>query len=286
MNTSSATEANDSGPQRLGASGSAAQESLADRLTLTGVGQMYSSGSSEVVALARTDLTIDPGEFVCLVGPSGCGKTTLLQIIAGFLEPTEGTVMIGSAHIDGPSPERGVVFQAATLYPWLSVRRNVEFGPKMRGVPKQERENKASAMLDLVGLTGFGERRPYELSGGMQQRAQIARVLVNDPRLILMDEPYGALDPLTRERLQVELLGIWRRERKTIIFVTHSVEEAVFLSTRVLVMSARPGRISIDRRIELPGDTPDGVRSPAVIATPEFQQLKLELAEAIYAAHD
>lgn len=260
-------------------------DSLADRLTLTDVGQTYAAGADEVVALAPMDLTIDPGEFVCLVGPSGCGKTTLLQIIAGFLQPTRGTVMIGSSHIRGPAPERGVVFQAPTLYPWLSVQHNVEFGLRMRGVPKAQRSAKAAAMLDLVGLGGFGARRPYELSGGMQQRAQIARVLVNDPRVILMDEPYGALDPLTRERLQVELLTLWRREKKTIVFVTHSVEEAVFLSTRVLVMSARPGRVTIDRRIELPGDTADGVRSPEVIATPEFQQLKLELAEAIYNAH-
>ncbi len=256
-----------------------------DTLTLTDVGQTYGTPSDEVVALSPMDLTIDAGEFVCLVGPSGCGKTTLLQIIAGFIEPTQGTVMIGSQHIRGPAPERGVVFQAPTLYPWLTVSRNVEFGLKMRGMGKQEREAKAAAMLETVGLDGFGGRRPYELSGGMQQRAQIARVLVNDPRVILMDEPYGALDPLTRERLQVELLTLWRRERKTIIFVTHSVEEAVFLSTRVLVMSARPGRVTIDRRIELPGDSDDSVRSPEVIATPEFQQLKLELAEAIYHAH-
>ncbi|GAB2661018.1 ABC transporter ATP-binding protein [Gordonia jinhuaensis] len=258
---------------------------LRNRLTLTAVGQTYSSGSDEVVALAPTDLTIDPGEFVCLVGPSGCGKTTLLQIIAGFLEPTSGTVMMGSTHVRGPSPDRGVVFQAPTLYPWMSVRGNVEFGPRSRGVGKAQRREMADTMLETVGLTGFGDRRPYELSGGMQQRAQIARVLVNNPRIILMDEPYGALDPLTRERLQVELLSLWRRERKTVIFVTHSVEEAVFLSTRVLVMSARPGRVIIDRRIELPGDGPEVVRSPAVIATSEFQQLKLELAEAIYAAH-
>jgi NitT/TauT family transport system ATP-binding protein/taurine transport system ATP-binding protein len=150
---------------------------------------------------------------------------------------------------------------------------------------KEQRRKKADAMLDLVGLTGFGARRPYELSGGMQQRAQIARVLVNDPRIILMDEPYGALDPMTRERLQVELLGLWRREQKTIVFITHSVEEAVFLSTRVLVMSSRPGRVIMDRRIELPGDSEDSVRDPAVTATPEFQNLKVEMAEAIYAAH-
>jgi taurine transport system ATP-binding protein len=254
-------------------------------LTLTGVGQTYTAGKDEVVAVQPTTLTIEPGEFVSLVGPSGCGKTTLLQMIAGFLAPTSGSIMIGKSVVKEPSPDRGVVFQAPTLYPWLSVQHNVEFGLRIRGMDKEQRRKKAEAMLELVGLTGFGARRPYELSGGMQQRAQIARVLVNDPRIILMDEPYGALDPLTRERLQVELLGLWRREKKTIVFITHSVEEAVFLSTRVLVMSSRPGRVIMDRRIELPGDSDDSVRDPAVTATPEFQNLKVEMAEAIYAAH-
>ena len=255
------------------------------RLTLTGVGQTYAAKGGEVVAVQPTDLTIEPGEFISLVGPSGCGKTTLLQMIAGFLEPTSGTITIGDDEIRGPSPDRGVVFQAPTLYPWLTVLGNVEFGLRVQGMAKDERRVKAEAILDLVGLSGFGGRRPYELSGGMQQRAQIARVLVNDPRIILMDEPYGALDPLTRERLQVELLSLWRRANKTVVFITHSVDEAVFLSTRVLVMSARPGRVIVDRRIDLPGDSAESVRDPSVSATPEFRQLKVELAEAIYAAH-
>lgn len=255
------------------------------RLTLVDVGQTYRSGAEDVTAVQPTSLTIEPGEFISLVGPSGCGKTTLLQMIAGFLTPTSGQIRIGDAVVKAPSPDRGVVFQAPTLYPWLSVVGNVEFGLRNQGMDRTTRRAKAEAMLELVGLTGFGGRRPYELSGGMQQRAQIARVLVNDPRIILMDEPYGALDPLTRERLQVELLTLWRRERKTIIFITHSVEEALFLSTRVLVMSARPGRVVLDRRITLPGDGPDTVRDPAVIATAEFHTLKVQLAEAIYAAH-
>lgn len=255
------------------------------RLTLVDVGQTYRSGGDDVTAVQPTSLTIEPGEFISLVGPSGCGKTTLLQMIAGFLAPTSGTIRIGDTVVKTPSPDRGVVFQAPTLYPWLSVLGNVEFGLRNQGIDKATRQQKAEAILETVGLTGFGERRPYELSGGMQQRAQIARVLVNDPRIILMDEPYGALDPLTRERLQVELLNLWRREHKTIIFITHSVEEALFLSTRVLVMSARPGRVVLDRRISLPGDNPDTVRDPSVIATPEFYRLKIELSEAIYAAH-
>ncbi|MCM6772303.1 ABC transporter ATP-binding protein [Nocardia sp. CDC159] len=256
-----------------------------DRVVLTGVSKTYDTASGATVALAPTDLIIEPGEFVSVVGPSGCGKSTLLNLLAGFLTPTAGSLLVGPDPVAGPGPERGVVFQSPTLYPWLSVRGNVEFGPKCRGVDRSTRRAEALRLLELVGLADSADKRPYELSGGMQQRAQIARVLANDPRIILMDEPYGALDQLTRERLQVELLRLWRRAGKTIVFVTHSVAEAVFLSTRVLVMSARPGRIIVDRRIELPGDTADGVRELAVTATPEFQALKSALAQAIYDAH-
>ncbi|AYF79132.1 ABC transporter ATP-binding protein [Nocardia yunnanensis] len=259
---------------------------LRDRVVLAEVSKTYDTPTGATVALAATDLVIEPGEFVSIVGPSGCGKTTLLQLLGGFLAPSTGSLLVGPDRIDGPGPERGVVFQAPTLYPWLSVRGNIEFGPKCRGVDRKTRRAAADRLLDLVGLTDFGDKRPYELSGGMQQRAQIARVLVNDPRIILMDEPFGALDQLTRERLQVELLRLWRSAGKTIVFVTHSVEEAVFLSTRVLVMSARPGRVIVDRRIELPDDDGVGVRDLAVTATPEFQALKTELAAAIHAAHD
>lgn len=257
-----------------------------ERVELTGVGKTYDTASGQTIALQPTDLTIEPGEFVSIVGPSGCGKTTLLRLVAGFEDPTEGVVEVGGARVTAPSADRGVVFQAPTLYPWLTVRGNVEFGPKVSGVGKTERREQAQKLLDLVGLGDFGDKRPYELSGGMQQRAQIARVLVNDPAIVLMDEPYGALDALTRERLQVDLLKIWREAGKTIVFITHSVEEAVFLSTRVLVMSARPGRVVIDRKVELPGDGPDTVRDPSVTATAEFQALRTELAAAIYAAHD
>ncbi|MEU6585557.1 ABC transporter ATP-binding protein [Nocardia sp. NPDC046763] len=256
-----------------------------DRVVPTGVSKTYETPSGSTVALSPTDLIIEPGEFVSIVGPSGCGKTTLLQLLGGFLEPSDGTLLVGHDPIGGPSPERGVVFQAPTLYPWLTVCGNVEFGPKCRGVDRKTRRAEAQRLLELVGLGDAGGKRPYELSGGMQQRAQIARVLINDPRIILMDEPFGALDQLTRERLQVELLRLWRESGKTIVFVTHSVEEAVFLSTRVLVMSARPGRIIVDREVVLPADDEAGVRNITVTATPEFQALKTELAKAIYAAH-
>ncbi|MEU1203998.1 ABC transporter ATP-binding protein [Nocardia sp. NPDC005825] len=256
-----------------------------DRVVLTEVSKTYDTPTGSTVALSPTDLVIEPGEFVSVVGPSGCGKTTLLRLFGGFLEPSTGTLLVGPDRVDGPSPERGVVFQSPTLYPWLTVRGNVEFGPKCRGVDKKERRVVADRLLELVGLGDVGGKRPYELSGGMQQRAQIARVLANDPRIILMDEPFGALDQLTRERLQVELLRLWREAGKTIVFVTHSVEEAVFLSTRVLVMSARPGRVIVDRAITLPGDDEAGARELAVTATPEFQAVKIELAQAIYEAH-
>ncbi|MFD7845746.1 ABC transporter ATP-binding protein [Nocardia sp. NPDC059764] len=254
-----------------------------DRAVLTEVSKVYDTPTGSTVALSPTDLVIEPGEFVSVAGPSGCGKTTLLQLLGGFLEPSTGTLLVGQDRVDGPSPERGVVFQSPTLYPWLTVRGNVEFGPKCRGVDKKARRVVADRLLELVGL-GDGGKRPHELSGGMQQRAQIARVLANDPRIILMDEPFGALDQLTRERLQVELLRLWREAGKTIVFVTHSVEEAVPVHPAP-VMSARPGRVIVDRAITLPGDDEDSVLELAVTATPEFQALKIELAQAIYEAH-
>jgi ABC-type nitrate/sulfonate/bicarbonate transport system ATPase subunit len=201
---------------------------------------------SLVQALERIDLNIEPGQFVCLAGPSGCGKTTLLRLIAGFMRPSEGAIRVDGERVCRPAAERGVVFQQPTLFPWLSVRKNVELGPKLRGIPAAERRQHADHFLSMVGLADFAERRPYELSGGMQQRAQIARVLTNDPDIVLMDEPFGALDALTRERLQNELLEIWRATGKTILFITHSVDEAVFLGSRVMVMSPRPGRIVLD----------------------------------------
>jgi taurine transport system ATP-binding protein len=203
-------------------------------------------GSAPVQAIDRVDLTIEPGEFVALAGPSGCGKSTLLRIIAGLQKPTTGSVLVGGSPVDGPGTGVGVVFQQPTLYPWMNVIDNVALGLKLRGVAKAERYEKAGHYLELVGLSDFAKHRHYELSGGMQQRAQIARVLAGEPSLILMDEPFSALDALTRERLQEELLSIWRRTGTTVLFITHGVDEAVFLGTRVLVMSPRPGRIVLD----------------------------------------
>jgi ABC-type taurine transport system ATPase subunit len=236
---------------------------------------------SLVQALERIDLTIEPGQFVCLAGPSGCGKTTLLRLLAGFMRPSEGAIRLDGERIRQPAAERGVVFQQPTLFPWLTVRKNVELGPRLRGVPSSQRREHADHFLSMVGLADFADRRPYELSGGMQQRAQIARVLTNDPDIILMDEPFGALDALTRERLQNELLQIWRATGKTILFITHSVDEAVFLGSRVLVMSPRPGRIVLDEPSLFSGSgaehEPDEIR-----ALPEFAQLAERVRAAIH----
>ncbi len=249
------------------------------RLAATGVTHDYVSGRERIHALDPIDLAIEPGEFVCLAGPSGCGKSTLLSLLAGFIFPTEGEITMDGEPITEPGWERGVVFQQPNLYPWLDVRRNVTFGPRMRGLAKEEWHERAERTLEMVGLEDFAARRPYELSGGMQQRAAIARVLVNEPMIMLMDEPFGALDALTRERMQEELLTIWRRTGRTIFFITHSVEEAVYLGTRVLVMSARPGRIVFDEPVSF-SRTGGAVRE--VRATPEFVETRERVAGAIY----
>jgi ABC-type taurine transport system ATPase subunit len=241
----------------------------------------YLSKGAQVLALADVDLDIAPGEFVCVAGPSGCGKTTLLQLLAGFLRPTEGAITADGVPVTAPGAERGVVFQQPNLYPWLSVLGNVEIGPRLRGVDKATRRADARRYLELVGLAEFVDRRPYELSGGMQQRCQIARVLANDPQIVLMDEPFGALDALTRERLQLELLTIWRETRKTIFFITHSVEEAIFLGTRVIVMSARPGRVVFDEQVDFSSQV--GRRLGSELRTlPEFIALRDRVSRKIY----
>lgn len=220
---------------------------------LTGLTHRFRHRGRAVDALDNINITIEPGEFVTLAGPSGCGKTTLLRLVAGFLPPSEGTITIGGRRVTSPGAERGVVFQQPTLLPWLTVRKNVELGPKLRGLSTAARRERAAHYLSLVGLEEAATRKPYELSGGMQQRCQIARVLANDPDIVLMDEPFGALDALTRERLQKEMRNIWRSTGKTFLFITHSIDEAVFLGSRVLVMSARPGHIVLDETSLLTG---------------------------------
>jgi taurine transport system ATP-binding protein len=241
------------------------------------VSQRYAGRGGDVLALDRVDLSVDPGELLCVVGPSGCGKSTLLSLIAGFAAPTAGEVLVDGEPVRGPSPARGVVFQRPDLYPWMTVRENVELGPRLRGVPRTRRRNLAERLLRQVGLAEFADHAPYELSGGMQQRAQIARVLANEPAIMLMDEPFGALDALTRERMQDDLLRLWRRSRQTVLFVTHSVEEAVYLGTRVVVMSPRPGRIVLDERVPFGVDE----RVAALRETPAFVAFRARVAGAL-----
>lgn len=200
-------------------------------------------GGDAVQALLNVSLSLKQGELMSVLGPSGCGKTTLLNIIAGFLSPTEGEVRLGGHAVAGPAPERGMVFQKGALFEWMNVRKNVAFGPSMKGTPKKETDDLVNHLLETVGLGDFKDKAVYELSGGMQQRVALARCLANDPDVILMDEPLGALDALTREKMQGLVLKLWKETGKTIILITHSVEEALLLGERLVVMAPRPGRI-------------------------------------------
>ena len=204
---------------------------------------------SSVQALKDVSLSLQEGELVSVLGPSGCGKTTLLNILAGFLSPTEGSVALAGRRITGPGPERGMVFQQGALFEWMSVRDNVGFGPRMKGMPKAQAKGIVDHLLDTVGLKDFKDKAVYELSGGMQQRVALARCLANDPEVILMDEPLGALDALTREKMQGLVLRLWKETGKTIILITHSVEEALLLGERLVVMAPRPGRIHREYRL-------------------------------------
>ena len=222
-------------------------------IQVDGVSQTYRSAGQDVVALSDVSFEIKPGRFVVLVGPSGCGKSSLLMMMAGLRRPTSGTILVSGAPIDNPDPDRvGVVFQEPSLFPWLTAEENVEFPLALRGVPRKDRRAKAQDALKLVGLEGFGIRHPHELSGGMKQRVSIARGLVQDPPVLLMDEPFAALDEQTRMTMGDELLRIWAATGKTVIFVTHSLTEAVYLADEVVVMSPRPGRIVDRLEVALP----------------------------------
>jgi len=204
---------------------------------------------ADITVLGGISLDIEPSEFLCLLGPSGCGKTTLLNCIAGFLRPSAGRILIAGAPVAGTPPEVGIVFQEHALFPWFTVRQNVEYGLKVQGVPRDERARVAADFVELVGLRGFENHYPHQLSGGMKQRVGIARTLVNRPSVLLMDEPFGALDALTRDAMQEELLRVWERDRKTVVFVTHSIAEAVFLADRVIVMTPRPGAVRAEVQV-------------------------------------
>lgn len=227
------------------------------------------AGRRRFEALHDVSLSIAPGEFVCVLGPSGCGKSTLLGALAGHLPASQGSVRVDNAPVDGPHPERGLVFQQHTLFPWKKVLDNVAFGLKMKGVARSERHQKARNLLKLVGLDGFEHSYPAHLSGGMQQRVEIARVLINHPRVMLMDEPFGALDAQTRLKMQELLLEVWASIKTTILFITHDIDEALFLADRILVMSPRPGRIIEEIKLDFMRP-----RGPELVTSLPFTELK------------
>ncbi|MGV7218240.1 ABC transporter ATP-binding protein [Bradyrhizobium sp. UFLA05-112] len=246
------------------------------RIDIAGVSISLGEGADAFEAVDRLNFTIAPGELVCVLGPSGCGKSTLLGALAGHLKITAGELALDGQPIRGPSPDRGMVFQQHTLFPWKRVQDNVAFGPKMRGVGKVERRRAADEILKLVGLSGFERFYPSQLSGGMQQRVEIARVLINQPRVLLMDEPFSALDALTRSLMQEVLLDIWSKIPTTTVFVTHDIDEALFLADRIVVMSARPGRVIED--FVLPFARP---RSHDLVTEPDFVRLKRHVMQLL-----
>lgn len=243
------------------------------KVEMRGVEKVYAGKHGRTAALSGLDLTVQDGEFLCLIGDSGCGKSTLLELIAGFESATDGDLLVEGVSVEGPSHRRGMIFQEASLLPWLTVERNISLGLDIRSVPAAARVRE---VIEVMGLSGFERHRPMQLSGGMAQRVAIARALVNEPDILLLDEPFGALDAFTRKRLQGELVALWQRRRFTAIFVTHDIEEAVFLGTRVALMAPRPGRISAVFNVSLrhPRDrmSPEVFRLSAMI-TREFMTL-------------
>jgi NitT/TauT family transport system ATP-binding protein len=221
-------------------------------LSFKDVWKVFPQDKTELVAVKEFNLEVEDREFICILGPSGCGKTTLLRMIAGLESISRGSIELNGKAIQGPGSDRGMVFQDFGLFPWRTVKKNVEFGLEVRGIPAEKRADLSQKYIELVGLKGFERSHPKELSGGMKQRVGIARALANDPAILLMDEPFGALDAQTRNQMQKELLRIWQETKKTIIFITHSVDEAVFLADRVVVMTARPGTVRTIHNIDLP----------------------------------
>ncbi len=238
------------------------------RLVVEGVSRVF-GGRTETRALQQTDLEVEDNDFICILGPSGCGKSTLLRIVAGLDTPTTGRVRVDGQTVERPGPDRGMVFQSYTLFPWLTVRENILFG-------RRAKADVADRLIAQVGLRGFENHYPKMLSGGMQQRTALARALANDPKILLLDEPFGALDNQTRALMQELLLGIWEADRKTVLFVTHDIEEAIFMANRVAVMSARPGRIKTEVRIDLPHPRHYTMKTSA-----DFSRYKAGLTEEI-----
>jgi ABC-type nitrate/sulfonate/bicarbonate transport system ATPase subunit len=248
------------------------------RLSIQGVGRTFPgvNGGTPTLALQPTNLEVADNDFITVLGPSGCGKSTLLRIVAGLDTPTVGQVLLDGQQVTGPGADRGMVFQSYTLFPWLTVRQNICFGLREKGMPAAEQAEIAGRFIAEVGLTGFESHFPKQLSGGMQQRVALARALANDPKILLLDEPFGALDNQTRALMQELLLSIWELHKKTVLFVTHDIDEAIFMANRCAVFSARPGRIKNELRIDLPYP-----RHYTVKTTPQFSALKAQVTEDI-----
>ena len=254
-----------------------AQLAQGGAIEIDNLGIRLGEGAQAFDAVQDVSLSIAPGEFVCVLGPSGCGKSTLLGALAGHWTPSRGSIHVDGAPVAGPHPDRGLVFQQHTLFPWKKVLDNVAFGLKMQGVGRHERRERARELLGLVGLAGFEDRYPIQLSGGMQQRVEIARVLINHPRVMLMDEPFGALDAQTRLKMQELLLDVWARVNTTIIFITHDIDEALFLADRILVMSPRPGRVIDEIRLEFARP-----RHPDLMTSNRFTRLKRHCLDLLH----
>jgi NitT/TauT family transport system ATP-binding protein/sulfonate transport system ATP-binding protein len=248
------------------------------KLAIAGVTRIFPGvgGGQPTEALKPVDLAVAANDFITILGPSGCGKSTLLRIVAGLDRPSAGEVRLDGRPIGGPGPDRGMVFQSYTLFPWLTVRQNICFGLREKNVPAPRQKEISDHFVARVGLGGFADHYPRMLSGGMQQRTALARALANDPAILLLDEPFGALDNQTRALMQELLLGIWETDRTTVLFVTHDIEEAIFMANRVLVMTARPGRLKCDLAVELPHP-----RHYTIKTTPEFSAYKARLTEEI-----
>ncbi|GLK83332.1 ABC transporter ATP-binding protein [Ancylobacter defluvii] len=250
---------------------------VAPRLRIEDVRLEYTTRQGKTV-LAIDDISIDvpDNQFAVIVGPSGCGKSSLLYLVAGLNEPTSGRILLGNEEVDGPGPDRGMVFQSYTLFPWLTVRENVEFGLKRRKLPQAERDEIVNRYLNETGLAAFHDAYPKQLSGGMMQRVAIARALANDPKILLMDEPFGALDSQTRNSMQKLLLRVWEQHKKTVLFVTHDIDEAILLGDRIYVMTARPGRLKEEVVVDIPRP-----RSLDMVMDPEFIAVKRKILELL-----
>jgi NitT/TauT family transport system ATP-binding protein len=237
------------------------------------ISKTFDGGKTRTVAVEKLSLHIDDGEFVCILGPSGCGKSTLLFLAAGLEKKSTGQIVFNGKPVARPGADRGMLFQQFALYPWLSARKNVEFGLLLRGVPAKDRSNRAKQWLDLMGLTRFADAYPHQLSGGMQQRIAIARLLVSEPQIMLMDEPFAALDAQTRTTLGEELVRVWQRVKGTVLFVTHSIDEAILLADRLVIMTARPGRIKMDMRVK--------IARPRDPSSDEFNALRRQVTDLL-----